>query len=49
MYFFLALLRFEELKERVKQQYYSDRLMKNLSPSVWASHQRDPGLGPIYA
>ena len=39
----------EELKAAIKRHYTSDNMAKNLSPTVWASHQRqDPFLGQVY-
>ena len=41
---------FELVKKRVEEQFSAPTSAKNLSPAVWASHQReDPHLGQIYA
>ena len=39
----------DSLQRRILEQFSASTAAKNLSPKVWASHQRsDPYLGPIY-
>ena len=41
--------RLDSLQKRIQEQFSTPDAAKNLSPKVWASHQRsDPNLGPIY-
>ena len=42
--------RLDSVKTLVERHFSSPGTAKNLSPTVWASHQRaDPWLGPVYA